>query len=140
MCVNFHLSCCLFLCHQQYAHSEIWPSTLSTSDYFFGCCLMGKRTSFELVTESIKQIVHHRSHFLKEKSTQQAEASSSASSSSSSLSIELMIHPGYASSTGDEFSRSSERQHELQVIIDARWAEWCTANNITVKSCRPHAM
>uniref|UniRef100_A0A7S2TNZ0 Carbohydrate deacetylase n=1 Tax=Lotharella oceanica TaxID=641309 RepID=A0A7S2TNZ0_9EUKA len=34
--------------------------------------------------------------------------------------IEIMTHPGYPSRTGDEFSRSPERLHELQVLTDPK--------------------
>lgn len=117
----------------QYA-KEMWASNLRTSNYFLGCCLMGKRNSFELATESIKQLLQIDKKSIPSSSSSSPTASSSASSSTTAaLSLEIMIHAGYASKTGDDFSQSTEREYELQIITDSRWPDWLIKHNVEIK-------
>ena len=57
---------------------------------------------------------------------------------SKTISVELMVHPGYPSSSqdlgcgsgADEFACSSARKHELDILSSKRMLEWLNKENI----------
>jgi len=46
--------------------------------------------------------------------------------------IEWMIHPGYPSLDGDDFSQSEERRMEMEFLLSAEFQEFLSRNGLTV--------
>eukprot|EP00466_Bigelowiella_natans_P019028 jgi/Bigna1/127657/aug1.5_g2365 len=107
---------------------------VQTSDFFFGLELMGKNMTeagLEKVFRSVATIVNH------DKTNKKIEGnifSNDDNSSSRVFTAELMCHPGYPSRSGDGFSKSNERLHELKCLTSKKLLQQVAAMK-KVKLC-----
>jgi len=86
--------------HSRQAARVFRNAGFSFTDKFYGLQLMGKA----LTKRSLIDIFHYLA---------------SEGQKGQNITVEIMTHPGYRSTSGDLFSKSSDREHELSVLLDA---------------------
>jgi len=98
-------------------------------DKFYGMSLMGRGMSQETLRGVFKELT----------STVSTRNSRIAvlpnASDCKFLTAEIMVHPGYPSDYGDNFSKSEDRQHELEQLTNETLIKWFEENQMLFQTC-----